>query len=100
MAERDEFAQALGALPAIEHVYPGGANFLLVRVAGGRRAAGALAESLLADQAIHVKDVSTRFPDGHGYWRVAVRLPEENQRLIEHLASASHVARPWPARAA
>jgi histidinol-phosphate/aromatic aminotransferase/cobyric acid decarboxylase-like protein/choline kinase len=89
MTDRDEFAAALRALPAVEHVFPSGANFLLVRLAGGAPAAAALAEHLLADHAIYVKDVSARFPDPHGYWRVAVRLPEENDRLLGILRSLS-----------
>lgn len=89
IADRDEFVSALSAVPAIEHVFPSGANFLLTRIAGGPRAAAALADVLLADHAIYVKDVSARFPDGHGYWRVAVRLPEENRRLVTLLESVS-----------
>jgi histidinol-phosphate/aromatic aminotransferase/cobyric acid decarboxylase-like protein len=102
MVDRDEFAAALAAVPAVEHVFPSDANFLLARIAGGRRGAAALAEQLLADHAIYVKDVSPRFPDGHGYWRIAVRLPEENHRLLTVLASISRVdeVRERPARAA
>jgi histidinol-phosphate/aromatic aminotransferase/cobyric acid decarboxylase-like protein len=91
MADRDELASALSALPAVERVFPSGANFLLARITGGRRAAAALAEALLADHAIYVKDVSSRFPDNHGYWRVAVRLPEENRRLVTLLESISAI---------
>jgi len=93
IADRDEFAAALAALPAVDHVFPSGANFLLTRIAGGPSAAAALAERLLSDHAIYVKDVSSRFPDGHGYWRIAVRLPEENHRLLTILESASEEVR-------
>jgi histidinol-phosphate/aromatic aminotransferase/cobyric acid decarboxylase-like protein/choline kinase len=89
IADREEFATALAAVPAMEHVFASAANFLLVRVAGGRPGAAALAERLLEDDAIYVKDVSSRFPDGQGYWRVAVRLPEENRRLLALLERAS-----------
>jgi histidinol-phosphate/aromatic aminotransferase/cobyric acid decarboxylase-like protein len=89
MTDRDEFAAALAALPAVEHVFPSGANFLLTRIAGGPHAAAALADTLLADHSLYVKDVSPRFPDAHGYWRIAVRLPEENRRLVTLLDSAS-----------
>jgi histidinol-phosphate/aromatic aminotransferase/cobyric acid decarboxylase-like protein len=102
MTDRDEFASALASVPAVERVFPSGANFLLTRIAGGRRAAAALAEALLADHAIYVKDVSARFPDGHGYWRVAVRLPEENRRLVTLLewTSATQPQSAQPLRAA
>jgi histidinol-phosphate/aromatic aminotransferase/cobyric acid decarboxylase-like protein/choline kinase len=86
-ADREAFAAALARVPAVEHVFPSGANFLLARIAGGPRGAAALAGRLLADHAIYVKDVSARFPDRHGYWRVAVRLPEENDRLVALLPS-------------
>jgi histidinol-phosphate/aromatic aminotransferase/cobyric acid decarboxylase-like protein/CTP:molybdopterin cytidylyltransferase MocA len=89
MADRDELAAALAAVPAVERVFPSGANFLLARIAGGPGAAAALAAALLADHAIYVKDVSPRLPDGRGYWRIAVRLPEENRRLLTVLESAS-----------
>jgi histidinol-phosphate/aromatic aminotransferase/cobyric acid decarboxylase-like protein/choline kinase len=89
IADREEFATALATVPAVEHVFPSGANFLLVRVAGGRPGAAALAAHLLEDHAIYVKDISSRFPDGHGYWRVAVRLPEENRRLLALLERAA-----------
>ena len=91
IADRQAFASELAALPAVEHVFPSAANFMLVRVAGGRRGAAALAERLLEDHAIYVKDISSRFPDGQGYWRVAVRLPEENRRLIALVEKASAV---------
>jgi histidinol-phosphate/aromatic aminotransferase/cobyric acid decarboxylase-like protein/choline kinase len=99
MADRDEFASGLSAVPAVERVYPSGANFLLARIAGGPLGAAALADQLLADHAIYVKDVSPRFPDDHGYWRIAVRLPEENRRLSSVLASSSRLEE-FPGRSA
>jgi histidinol-phosphate/aromatic aminotransferase/cobyric acid decarboxylase-like protein/choline kinase len=87
IADRTEMAAMLTATPAVEHVFDSGANFVLARVRGGRRGAAALAERLLTDHAIYVKDVSPRFADGSGYWRVAVRLPDENRRLATLLES-------------
>jgi histidinol-phosphate/aromatic aminotransferase/cobyric acid decarboxylase-like protein/choline kinase len=89
IADRDDFASALAGVPVVDHVFPSGANFLLTRIAGGPHAAAALAAQLLADHAIYVKDVSSRFRGPHGYWRVAVRLPEENHRLVALLESLS-----------
>jgi histidinol-phosphate/aromatic aminotransferase/cobyric acid decarboxylase-like protein/choline kinase len=93
VADRNELADALAALPLVEHVLPSGANFLLARIAGGPRSAAVLADVLLAEHSIYVKDVSSRFPDGHGYWRVAVRLPEENLRLVGLLELLSRTKR-------
>lgn len=82
MIDRDEFQAALSALPCVERVFDSGANFLLVRMAGGLAGAAALADRLLAEHSIYVKDVSAKFPDGRGYWRLAVRSVEENRRLV------------------
>ena len=81
--DRDAFRERLLSLNAVESVWPGGGNFLLVRF---RREAGrgrAEAAALLADHAIHVKDLSARFDDGRAWWRLAVRLPDENARLCD-----------------
>ena len=61
----------LAEVPAVEHVFPSGANFLLTRVASGPAPPPGWPYALLADNAIYVRDVSTRFPDNRGYWRIA-----------------------------
>lgn len=82
MVDREELQAALAALPCVERAFDSGANFLLVRLSGGPATAAALADRLLAEHSIYVKDVSARFPDGRGYWRLAVRSAEENRRLV------------------
>jgi histidinol-phosphate/aromatic aminotransferase/cobyric acid decarboxylase-like protein/choline kinase len=83
--DRDMFAAALERLPAVERVYPSQANFLLVRMKSGV-SGGALCEELLRSHAILIKDISSKFSDGGTYLRFAVRLPEENMKLVAALA--------------
>jgi histidinol-phosphate/aromatic aminotransferase/cobyric acid decarboxylase-like protein/choline kinase len=88
-ADRDVFRQELLALDSVESVWPGGGNFLLVRFRWAASRGAAEAEALLAQHSIYIKDISARFPDGRAWWRLAVRLPEENVRLCLAIGSAS-----------
>ena len=36
---------------------------------------------------VHVKDASDKFDDGHGYLRLAVRHPEDNDQLCALLTT-------------
>jgi histidinol-phosphate/aromatic aminotransferase/cobyric acid decarboxylase-like protein len=56
-------------------------------------ASSQLVDELLRE-AIYVKDVSNKFEDGRAYWRLAVRLPSENERLCEVLSAARLSGRP------
>jgi histidinol-phosphate/aromatic aminotransferase/cobyric acid decarboxylase-like protein len=79
-AERVRFAGALAATGLVQ-VYPSQANYLLCRLLG-KETAGALAQRLLDGHRILIKDLSGKqgFPPGQ-YVRLAVRSPEENDRL-------------------
>lgn len=85
--DRAEFAAALALNPAVAAVHPSGGDFLLVTLQIDVDAVPALADRLLARHAIYVKDVSTRIADGRGHLRLAVRLPEENQRFCQALSA-------------
>ncbi|MBA2345761.1 MAG: pyridoxal phosphate-dependent class II aminotransferase [Rubrobacter sp.] len=74
---REDLAQSLGALPGIK-VFPGAANFLLVR--GPERMPGKLAR-----RGILVRGCEPFRGLGPEFFRVAVRGEEENGRLIEAL---------------
>ncbi len=85
-ARRGELTEALEAIPGL-FVYPGAANFLLVRIESGAIAAPELAERLIADGiAIRVCDNFAGL-DGR-FFRVAVRTAEENDRLCHSLRKA------------
>jgi histidinol-phosphate/aromatic aminotransferase/cobyric acid decarboxylase-like protein/choline kinase len=84
-ADREQLAAALAAIPGVERVFPSGGNFLLVRIAGS---AAAVTAALLERESILVKDATGKLDDGHGYLRLAVRLPDENRRMCSALARA------------
>ncbi len=87
-ADRAAFVTRLEELPVVDRVFPSGGNFLLVRLRVGRPQVQGLADRLVEDYLVHVKDVSDKFDDDRGYLRLAVRCPEDNERLCELLTKA------------
>ncbi|MCY2992626.1 MAG: cobyric acid synthase [Planctomycetota bacterium] len=84
--EREQLSQDLARLPGL-HVYPSVANYLLVRLDRDDCDAPTLAERLLGDGIA----IRTFGPGQHldgRFFRVAVRMREENQRLCDALAAA------------
>jgi histidinol-phosphate/aromatic aminotransferase/cobyric acid decarboxylase-like protein len=78
--DRAEFAAQLRTLPGVSRVIEGGGNFVLVC---GRFTN--IVERLLQYANMLVKDVSPKIADGRYWLRIAVRLPHENQQLMEAL---------------
>jgi histidinol-phosphate/aromatic aminotransferase/cobyric acid decarboxylase-like protein len=85
-AERVRFAGLLSATGLVR-VYPSQANYLLCRLLGKETSHG-LAKRLLDGHRILIKDLSGKagFPAGE-FIRLAVRTPEENDRLVEAMAA-------------
>lgn len=83
--DREDFIVRLRALDAVDKVFPSGGNFVLVRLAVGADTAARFADRLLEDENIFVKDASSKFADGHVYWRLAIRTPRDNQQLCDRL---------------
>ncbi len=84
--ERERLTRELGKLPGL-YVYPGVANYLLVRVDESSLDAVALAERLSRDGiAIRTFDAAEQLDNR--FFRVAVRTREENGRLCAVLANA------------
>lgn len=82
---RAAFVEQLKKIPALT-VYPTQANFVMCRLAGGSMTAAALAQTLLDREQILIKDLGgKRGLDGGQYIRLAIRRPEENDRLIRAL---------------
>lgn len=79
--ERADLSAILGRLPIVSEVYPSGANFLLVRLKYSAADAERLAARLAERRKLHVKNVSSKFEGGDGYWRIAVRTPEDHGTL-------------------
>jgi histidinol-phosphate/aromatic aminotransferase/cobyric acid decarboxylase-like protein len=85
MRDREAFADALRAVPAVSGVYGKGGNYLLVGLRPEAPAPLAVVDQLLAKHGIYVKDVSGKFGADERFLRLAVRLPEENERLVAAL---------------
>lgn len=83
--DKSDFTANLATIPFIDKVYKSGANFILVRLKGHADMAGKITNQLLSQKSIFVKDVSAKFKDNSGYLRLAVRLPAENNDLINAL---------------
>jgi histidinol-phosphate/aromatic aminotransferase/cobyric acid decarboxylase-like protein/choline kinase len=82
--DRAVFAGLLAACPQVARVYPSAGNFLLVELKA-KAPAGQLTDQLLEKHAIYVKDVTDKLSNGKSYIRLAVRLPEENERVVAAL---------------
>jgi histidinol-phosphate aminotransferase len=81
-AIREELAAALAALPGVR-IWPSAANFLLLHVADGPAILARLAARGIAVRPCH------SFPGlTSNHLRVAVRDPDDNQRLVDALAEA------------
>jgi histidinol-phosphate/aromatic aminotransferase/cobyric acid decarboxylase-like protein len=59
-----------------------------VELNGSREECAGFTESILLTKGIYLKDVSLRFPGDGAYLRLAVRLPEENARLVDALGDS------------
>ncbi len=93
--DRRELASSLSRLPLVDHVFPSGGNFLLTRLTTSTADAAAAARRLVERDGIFVKDVSTRFDDDFGYWRIAVRSPGDHVRLCTTIESLTSVKEGW-----
>ncbi len=86
-AQREKLAAALREIPGLS-VYPGQANYLLVRLTGPERDAKRLADALLRREGIAIRVCANYAGLDASYFRVAVRTAEENERLCSALAAA------------
>lgn len=83
-AARERLFRQLAELPGLA-VFPSVANYLLVKLTGSALTAGSLRRRLLA-RGLIIRDASN-FPGLEArFVRVAVRRPEENDRLVAALA--------------
>ena len=78
---RDRLAHALERLPVVERVYPSDANFLFVKMHQADRVFSSLIErQIIVRNQSHVQRCE-------GGFRITVGTPEENQRLLDALAT-------------
>ena len=80
--ERDRLAHGLAGLSGL-HVFPSRANYLLVRISCGPSASQLRSE--LMKQGILIRDCGNFEGLDGSFFRVAVRLREENDLLLRHL---------------
>ena len=80
-AERKRFAKALAEVDGIT-VYPSEANYVMIELTNGAKAAE-LTARLFSEDKLLVKDLSEK--TGGEYLRLAIRTPEENDLLVNAL---------------
>jgi histidinol-phosphate aminotransferase len=86
--ERGRVAKVLQASPAVRHVFPSDANFLLVQVADPQRLS-----AMMEDAGIKIRDRST-LRGAEGSVRISVGTPEENDAMLSVIERyAEHLAR-------
>ena len=85
-ADREEFSRALQNLKIIDKVFTSGGDFIMVETKNNDDIKG-LVQFLLVNEAIYIKEITDKFADpDKRYYRMAVRLPEENFRLVEAIS--------------
>ena len=95
-AERQTLVQRLQALlgpQGLSHVYPTAANFVLVRLAGGKGDASGPSRATRVAAAMRaagvlIKDASRMHPALAECLRLTVGAPEENEAMLQALAAA------------
>ncbi len=85
--QRRRLAAELSSIPGLE-VFPSAANFLLVRMDRGLGPASSLKWDIFKRYRILIRDCGSFEGLGDSYFRVAVRLPEQNDRLVAALKDA------------
>ena len=80
--ERRRMAERLEELKSCR-VFPGNANYLLVRLEDSLPDAGVLRQDILAAERIIIRDCRSFEGLSDRYFRLAVRLPEQNDRLLD-----------------
>lgn len=84
-AERDRLAERLVDMPGLQ-LFPGAANYLLLRLASGSTAS--LLQVRLLAQRLLIRDCGNFIGLDDRYFRIAVRTINENDQLLAALAAA------------
>lgn len=82
--DREKFISNLSGLEIVDTVFPSNANFILLRLRQGADGQD-IVEEILSKHSIYIKNVSDKFSGPENYLRLAVRLPQENNLLINAL---------------
>lgn len=84
--DRESFSAQLSQCPSVREVYKSGGNFILVRLCYGWEATEAWAKALLKNHGIYIKTIEKISQNSETFIRLAVRLPQENARVVELMA--------------
>ncbi len=84
-SDRDIFIEKLKTIPYLKKVFVSHSNFILFEISKENDVIGNLDNILLNKHNIYIKNVSSKFENNNYYFRVAVRLPQENELLINAL---------------
>lgn len=90
LALREELKKSLNAIPAVAHIYPSDANFLLVEMKDAKAFC-----DFCASRNLYIRDFSSR-PGTENCLRISVGTPQENEtllRLLEEFSSGKKSAR-------
>jgi threonine-phosphate decarboxylase len=83
--ERARFAKMLSEIGDL-HVFPSETNFLLVKILNPKFTSTALKEQM-AEEGLLIRDCNTFVGLDDSYFRVTVRSPEDNLRLVKALSA-------------
>jgi histidinol-phosphate/aromatic aminotransferase/cobyric acid decarboxylase-like protein/choline kinase len=82
--DRNEFAKDLQKTKIFDKVFPSGGDYILVSTIQDNVAIDGLVKYLLVNDSIYIKDVTDKFGSKNNrFYRMSVRLPEENNRLLK-----------------
>ncbi len=84
--DRADFERQLAMLDGV-NVRRGGGNFVVTSFPCDAASAASVADRLLAEDALLVKDISPKIDDGLGHYRLAVRTPEDHAALVRALGA-------------
>lgn len=81
--DRDDFILKLNKVVLIDKVFSSEANFILFQINKVKFNSNDLIDYLLNDYNIFIKDITSKFKnDSKFYFRIAVREPDENDKLV------------------
>jgi adenosylcobyric acid synthase len=89
---RDELSLELKKIKSIQ-VYPSNANFLLIRLLNADWTADALKLRLLQEAQVGIRECSTFIGLDSSFFRIAVKRPDQNERLISAFCKVFGISR-------
>ena len=85
-SERERLMKELSEIPGF-HVFAGQANYLLIRLADSLPSAVRLKQDLFDSERIVIRECGSFDGLDERYFRIAIRLPDQNKRLVKALGN-------------